>query len=401
MIEEALNVGLHHIPIPPVLQVKGQVSDRSPCPTFRPVPITAPQKFLLVNRVQDSGAGCLEPLVLDHQDASWPLLAVALRNVVPANQLRPVSLLLQPPYQCLDIRLQILCLRLPRHAIDPAGRVLVQVAPAVHQELDVQAAVEVAKSVRLVGLRLGCYSPQGGWLTCFRSDGVRRTCPVRAASFRHALPLGPWLSHAPSTMLDKTPPWPPAGVPSHRTPPPACRGFHVAAEVPASFRVRVSPLVPPEPYTSLRRIPRAGASGISQVLRRLSSCMPWPVDSGGPSHPRPSGCSCVAFGEREHPRRPQHAHFEAVPALQGARSPLRPAGFSVDASPILFAVFRHGSAMDARLDTGGWLILTRQGLSPCKRRQAFLGARTPGFSRARKPQRGTSGRCRASAANPC
>ena len=29
--------------------------------------------------------------------------------------------------------------------------------------------------------------------------------------------------------------------------------------------------------------------------------------------------------------------FEAVPALQGARSPLRPTGFSVYASPILFA----------------------------------------------------------------
>jgi hypothetical protein len=31
--------------------------------------------------------------------------------------------------------------------------------------------------------------------------------------------------------------------------------------------------------------------------------------------------------------------FEAVPALQGARSPLRPPGYAVDASPILFAVF--------------------------------------------------------------
>ena len=30
--------------------------------------------------------------------------------------------------------------------------------------------------------------------------------------------------------------------------------------------------------------------------------------------------------------------FEAVPALQGARSPLRPPGYSVDASPILFTV---------------------------------------------------------------
>ncbi len=34
------------------------------------------------------------------------------------------------------------------------------------------------------------------------------------------------------------------------------------------------------------------------------------------------------------------------------------------------------SATDARLDTGGWLTLTRQGLSPCKIRQASLGAIT-------------------------
>ena len=34
-----------------------------------------------------------------------------------------------------------------------------------------------------------------------------------------------------------------------------------------------------------------------------------------------------------------------------------------------------GSATDARLDTGGWLTLTRQGLSPCKMRRALLGAK--------------------------
>ena len=34
------------------------------------------------------------------------------------------------------------------------------------------------------------------------------------------------------------------------------------------------------------------------------------------------------------------------------------------------------SATGARLDTGGWLTLTRQGLSPCKTHQASLGAIT-------------------------
>jgi hypothetical protein len=44
---------------------------------------------------------------------------------------------------------------------------------------------------------------------------------------------------------------------------------------------------------------------------------------------------------------------EAVPALQGARSPLRPPGFAVDAAPIVFAVsprLRHG-----RKTRYGWM----------------------------------------------
>jgi len=69
-------------------------------------------------------------------------------------------------------------------------------------------------------------------------------------------------------------------------------------------------------------------------------------------------------------------YFEAVPALQGTRFPLRPTGFSVYASPVLFADYFIDSASGARLDTGGWLVLTRQGLSPYKMRQALLGATT-------------------------
>jgi hypothetical protein len=53
---------------------------------------------------------------------------------------------------------------------------------------------------------------------------------------------------------------------------------------------------------------------------------------------------------------------------------------SVYASPVLFAVIKHHSATGARLDTGGWLGLTRQGLSPCKVHQASLGALTARLS---------------------
>ena len=41
---------------------------------------------------------------------------------------------------------------------------------------------------------------------------------------------------------------------------------------------------------------RAGASGASQVLRHLSSCMPRPEDSGGLAYPCQSGWARVAFG---------------------------------------------------------------------------------------------------------
>ena len=39
-----------------------------------------------------------------------------------------------------------------------------------------------------------------------------------------------------------------------------------------------------------------------------------------------------------------------------------------------------GSAVGATLDTGGWLALSRPGLSPGKMRQAYLGAITSRFS---------------------
>ena len=158
----------------------------------------------------------------------------------------------------------------------------------------------------------------------------------------------------------------PAGVPCDSTSPLAWCVCPRRAEVPALFRVRVSPSVSQELYTRHRRFPRAGAYGASQVLRRLSSCMPRPEDSGGPPPPRhvggivlPSGAFKPSASAIAMSKLYQHFRVRGHPyGLQDTLSTLRPS-----CSPCL-----HGSAMDARLATGGWLALTRQGLAPCKRR---------------------------------
>jgi len=124
----------------------------------------------------------------------------------------------------------------------------------------------------------------------------------------------------------------------------------------------------------------AGTSGASHVLRPLSACMPRPEDSGGPAPPRHVGWARGAFGcvqtlgIRTKPLR-------SCPSTSGDAAP--PAASRRRCRRFVHLVHRsHGSAMDARLATGGWLPLPRQGLSPCKRRQAYLGAITLRLSRA-------------------
>ena len=54
---------------------------------------------------------------------------------------------------------------------------------------DLTLSVHPSKPVSLVGLRLVCYSPQGGWLTFLRSNVVRREFPLQAPYSRQVLPL--------------------------------------------------------------------------------------------------------------------------------------------------------------------------------------------------------------------
>jgi hypothetical protein len=113
---------------------------------------------------------------------------MVLGNVDTPYPLGTVALGLQSLRQALEIGLQVLRILGRRHPVHPAGRLLVEVAPAVPQELGVQVPVEVLKPVLPTGFRLGGYRLQEGWLVWTRPDSVRHDGPVQAAYFRQVLP---------------------------------------------------------------------------------------------------------------------------------------------------------------------------------------------------------------------
>src|SRR5262245_52323997 len=73
--------------------------------------------------------------------------------------------------------------------VHPTGRLLIEVLPAVEQQLGIYASVQIPKPVSLVSFSFVSYPPQGGWLPLVRSNSVRQKLPVRATYFRHVLPL--------------------------------------------------------------------------------------------------------------------------------------------------------------------------------------------------------------------
>ena len=87
-------------------------------------------------------------------------------------------------------------------------------------------------------------------------------------------------------------------------------------------------LLPSAPRTDNDLLLISKDFGASRVLQqRIASYMPRPVDSSGPHILAKTDASVFpsvhikTLGVRD-------CHFEALPALQGARSPLRPAGCS-------------------------------------------------------------------------
>ena len=177
------------------------------------------------------------------------------------------------------------------------------------------------------------------------------------------LPSGPSpcgrLSRPPTTMPDKTPRRHPADsrLPGCSVRDDSTRAHTVAGLFAFSCPSPVGVIISLHP----------GACGASRVLERLSSCMPRSEDSDGYPRSRHKRALHVGF---------QHVKTVAIRGLaisklyQHFRERDLPYGLQDSLCTLalhLVRGFRH-SAAGPTLDTGGWLALTRPGLSPGKRR---------------------------------
>ena len=104
--------------------------------------------------------------------------------------------------------------------------------------------------------------------------------------------------------------------------------------------------------------------------------MPQPEDSGRSPHPRHLPGRFVLASGTLKPWPSATSLFRSCTNFQGTRLPLRPTGFPVYASPVLFGYSPSCLRHSATLDMGRWLALARPGLTPSKIRQASLGAAT-------------------------
>ena len=201
-------------------------------------------------------------------------------------------------------------------------------------------------------------------------------CPARVSCVGCVLPSGPspcgWLSQPPTTMPDKTPRTHTAvaGLPGC-----SLRFDSTRAHAVSGFITRSCPSP-----NSFIIVLHPGAFGASRVLRRLSFCIPWPEDSGGPPHPSHRGCVVL----------PSRTLKLSASATRLFRSCTSTSGNAI--SPTVYRILcvrlpctlvrgLRRSAAGPTLDTGGRLTLTRRGLSPRKRRRALLGAITCSLKR--------------------
>ena len=155
--------------------------------------------------------------------------------------------------------------------------------------------------------------------------------------------------------------------------------FASTVQVPASHRVRVSPCVAQRAvYHPSRRPARRNVWGLPSS-QRFSLCMPGPEDPDRPSDILPERCLCIGFQCVQTVAICIDRFDEAVPDFRVCG---HPSGLQSSLCTLhMFCSVFCTSSTHATLGTSGWLILTRWGLAPHKKRHASLGAPTPRFRR--------------------
>src|SRR5712691_436261 len=106
VVEEAFNVRFYHVGVRAKLEMTGEVSYRISCPNLLPVPVATRHKVWFIDGFEDTGYCHLEDFVLGGRDAQRAQGAVALRYVVPTDQLRPVALVFDSLHEGGDMVMQ-------------------------------------------------------------------------------------------------------------------------------------------------------------------------------------------------------------------------------------------------------------------------------------------------------
>jgi hypothetical protein len=164
------------------------------------------------------------------------------------------------------------------------------------------------------------------------------------------------------------------------------------------FPVRGSRSVSPAPPAFSPSPPRQEPLGPPKFLTLLSTHTTLFVDPGRPSGISPTRSLCVGFWGVKPIAICVSAHNGAVSSFGECGLP-----YGLRGSLCTLHLCRSVSTSFTGATRGrsGWLNLTPQGLAPCKKRQASLGARTLGVSGGWKRERRTSGRWKPSAPRPC
>ena len=120
-----------------------------------------------------------------------------------------------------------------------------------------------------------------------------------------------------------------------------------------------------------------GVKWASQVLVYISSYMPRLENPAGPSHPHHYRMILFRLRRTLQPSATGTSSFRGDTSTSGSTvSPTACMILCVRFTCFVHSLPSKSSATGATLDTGGWLTLSRQGLSPCKMHQASLGALT-------------------------